>query len=262
MNRRNIDILVALGFTALAMLVVLAGMPHGLLRAIVTLPMVIFFPGYVLSLALFPDREALDGTARAATVVALNLACSVVGGLVLHLSPWGLQPGAWALWLGLVIWSGSMATIVRRRRVPQTRDPVLRRPPTNRLLALGMVAMLGATALLIAIVGTVTPRSEPFTQLWLLPEVPQGSPTVRIGVHNGEGTEIEYRLVLLADTVIVEEWPRVVLARGETAEWLVASDEFADAAEIRAELYLTRSPGEAYRHVHLRGWPPEPSPGP
>ncbi len=252
MYRRNADILAALGLTVVALLLVLSEVPVGILRGLVALPVTLIVPGYLLSLTLFPDRKMLDGAARIATIIGLNLTISVLGAILLHLTPWGLQPGSWALWLGFIIWAGSVGAWVRRQRLAQTQDPRLRRPSWRRLLAWGTVGTLGAIALLIAIVGTIIPRGEPFTQLWLLSAQQEGAPAVRLGVHNGERTATQYHLVLLADTDVVQEWPVLVLARGETVEWLVPTAELDDIEELRAELYLARSPEELYRHVHLR----------
>lgn len=262
MFRRNIDILAALALTAASLLVVLGGVPAGVLRALVTLPMALVVPGYLLSLALFPSRVTLDAAARAATVIGLNLASSVIGAVLLHLTPWGLQSGSWALWLGLVSLGGSVAALVRRQTLPYDHAPRLRRLSWRPVLYLGMLATLAASALLIAIACTVIPRDEPFTQLWLLADEQDGAEVVRIGIHNGEGRTTTYRLVLLADAEVVREWSALVVPRGRNIEWVISTTEWGDAEELRAELYLAQSPDALYRHVHLRSAVNQPRPAP
>ncbi len=89
------------------------------LRIILGLPFVLFFPGYALIAVLFPGRKVIGGFER----LALSLGCSVMvaglTGLALNYTPWGvgLFPAVIALFAIILILS--VIAWLRRRRLPQ-----------------------------------------------------------------------------------------------------------------------------------------------
>jgi len=59
-------------------------------RIILGLPFALFFPGYVLVLALFPRKDSLDGIARLALSFVFSIAVVSLIGLGLNYTEWGI----------------------------------------------------------------------------------------------------------------------------------------------------------------------------
>ena len=63
--------------------------PSDVLRIILGLPFLLFFPGYVLVGALFPRKKGIDSIERLALSFGLSIAVVAFIGLILNYSPWG-----------------------------------------------------------------------------------------------------------------------------------------------------------------------------
>lgn len=65
--------------------------PDSLLRKVLGLAFVLFFPGYVFITALFPERKELDNLERLALSIGLSIAIVPLIGLGLNYTPWGIR---------------------------------------------------------------------------------------------------------------------------------------------------------------------------
>lgn len=102
--------LYAVGLGVLATVLVVLVDPWGPLRVVLGLPFVLFFPGYALVAALFPERhrsyevakgedaeeveeveEGIDGLERVALSLGLSIAVVPLLGLGLNYTPWGIR---------------------------------------------------------------------------------------------------------------------------------------------------------------------------
>ena len=63
----------------------------GALRIVMGLPLLLFFPGYVLLAALFTRKESLSGVERVALSFGLSIAVVPLIGLFLNYTPWGIR---------------------------------------------------------------------------------------------------------------------------------------------------------------------------
>ena len=63
----------------------------GALRITLGLFFVLFFPGYVLLLSLFPKRGSLSSIERIAVSFGLSIAVTSLIGLILNQTPWGIR---------------------------------------------------------------------------------------------------------------------------------------------------------------------------
>ena len=77
-------------------------------RIVLGLPLVLFFPGYVFILALFPRKEGMSGIERVALSFGLSIAVVPLIGLVLNYTPWGIRlyPILVSLLFFIVVMSG------------------------------------------------------------------------------------------------------------------------------------------------------------
>jgi uncharacterized membrane protein len=251
-----------LGLVALlalaAMSAVLLGLQNVFLRAVLTIPLLLLLPGYVLTEALFAGGLS-DAPRRLLLVPGLSLAVAVLGGLLLYLMPWGLRAEPWALFLGVTTLAGCVAAYSRRAHQETTPSLHLRAGFTGEQLFVFALAILITTgALLTARVGAERQAAAPFTEFWVLPDQSNGR-SIRLGIHNAERETVTYMLeVEVLDTRA--EWSEIEVQPGETWETTFNLPRPALArAPVDARLYRADRPGEVYRRGD--GWLPELAPG-
>jgi hypothetical protein len=253
-------LLVLLAFTLIAALVVLVD-AFAAMRVIFAVPLVLLAPGYAVTAALFPDpvirlptvlRVNPTGTIeRLLLSLGLSLAVASLGGLLLNLTPSGLQVQSWLLLLEGVTIGASVIALLRRERHPVSEPAlVLPIPSPSQLLLLTAGIAITAGAIWVSRVGAETQQYGGFTQLWILPA---GQDMVRYGVRNMEQAREGYRLRIGVSGVARQRWQSITLAPG--ASWkatmrLPRSHVAPETVNIR--LYRTDRPNAIYRHVRLQ----------
>src|SRR5918997_6967724 len=98
MRVKAYDLYMVLVITVIAVILGLAGVNNVALGVLFGAPLVLFLPGYGLTAAL--ENRQLSPPERLLFSVGLSLALTVLAGLVLSWTPWGLQRGSWAVLLG------------------------------------------------------------------------------------------------------------------------------------------------------------------
>lgn len=242
-------------FTLLvAVLVILAatGMNVVLLRALLALPLVLVVPGYLCTMAAFPHR--VHFAERWLLSIGLSLVVVVLGGLVLHLTPWGLTSTAWAVYLSVVVVISGGIAWWRRRRTGRSASGVRQftRLTTQSSVMLGVSGLIIVAAFMVARVGAENQPVSRFTQFWLLPSKQQDENRVRLGVANQETQTMMYRVELLVAGSAVTEWPVVQVEQG--AQWQI--DATLPVAQqqnevVTARLYRLDEPNSVYRQVKI-----------
>ena len=223
------------------------------LRGSAGLLFVLFLPGWAISAAVFPGRE-FGFPERLALATGFSIAAAILSGLVLHLTPWGLQTGIWVILLaGITVIAGAAAW--RKRR----SSPI---PTGSRTVGLKPI-QLGLIALAVLVVGMAvsvarqpTPAAsfEGYTSLWIFPVRLEDSYALQVGVSSMEFEEVAYRLELQLGGRVIEEFPQIALSPGESTEVVARLDEDqVGDGPVEAMLYRLDTQGEIYRHVTW--WP-------
>ena len=65
--------------------------PSNILRIILGIPFLLFFPGYALAAALFTKGRGMDAVERVALSFGLSIAVVPLIGLILKYTPWGIR---------------------------------------------------------------------------------------------------------------------------------------------------------------------------
>ncbi len=252
MRRNAVDLLVVMSVAVVA--TALAFIPIGWipLRIALAIPLVLFLPGYALTAALFPTR-ALDLAERLAFILGLSLAGTVLGGVALNLTPWGLEARSWAILLSSVTLGAGVVALVRRRGYPEANAcPVSIGINVRQAILFGLAVLIAVTAVGVASVGASRQQSSRFTQLWILSANQADRDAVQLGIRSMERTHVTYRLVLTTGGTIIEEWPAIDIAPGgewETTVILPAAQP--GISPVEASLYRLDSSESIYRHVTL-----------
>lgn len=190
-----------------------------ILRIILGLPFILFFPGYVLIAALFVKKKDLSSIERVALSFGLSVAIVPLIGLMLNYTPWGIRTTPVLISLFLFILLLSCVAIFRRSRVPEEERfyvslqmipaPKEKTSRLDRVLSIILlISILLAIGTLVYVIAT--PKvGERFTEFYLLgPEgMAEGYPReltlgeegkVIIGVVNREYEEVTYTITVRA----------------------------------------------------------------
>jgi uncharacterized membrane protein len=170
--------LAVINILSILLIIIISFVSSNVLRIILGLPFILFIPGYTLTVALFPKRAELNGIARVALSFGLSIAVSVLMGLILHYTPWGIGLYPIVVSLALFIFVTSIIAWYRRRRLPteegfpiRLNTDFLRWRATSRL---NKVLTLILSAFILGVIGTlayviVTPKAgEKFTEFYVL----------------------------------------------------------------------------------------------
>ncbi len=216
------DLLLVTLFAFGAVFAVLIQAPP-IVRLIPALPLVFYAPGHVLVSALFPPRS-LPALERLLMSVGGSIAITILVGLSVAVTPFGLGPVTWTVALASITVLG-VAVAWLRRRGAYPGSPASRLPRIKLRDGLPMlVAGVGTVAILI---GTRTMAADqepaPPAQLWLLPGDP-GSPVARLGMR-ADGIGGDYTIRLTSAGLLLQEFAIRVDAEGSWERDITLSDE-------------------------------------
>ena len=264
--------LVLLGLIAAGVEGVPAPLP--MLRLLLGLPFVLFFPGYALQAAIFTRAGDLDGPERLALSFGLSVAVIPPLALILDRLPWGIR-----LWP--IVASEGLFTVVclaiawlRLWRLPEAERfrvdvqidakgwwAALDRP---RRIAYGVLAGSLCTALIAASVIIFVPNpGDSFTEFYVLGpeglaenyprEAAAGQPlTVTVGIANREGETAGYVVELYAGDSRIGGAGPIMLGDDEVWEEALeyALPQAGDDQQVAFQLYRDGS-SEVYRSLRL-----------
>lgn len=196
--RTFIDLVIVLGMTLLTLILAVRPETEGsLLQFVLGTMYVLFFPGYALVAALFPDadlsrptqaqstpkrlrRHNIDLVERLALALALSIAITPIVGVALGITPWGMDPVTLFGSIGAITAGLTIVAAIRRHRLrPEDRFSVRtgsalgkgtpsskRRGILNATLGLAVISAVGSVGYAIA-----TPQqAERYTEFQLLTE--------------------------------------------------------------------------------------------
>ena len=172
-------------------------------------------PGYAISSAIF-NTAIWPVAERVLLSTGLSIVVTILGGMLINLSPMGLTTSAWGVFLGGVTVCGALIALMRLRNdwassrlaFTQTAPAIT---DTSRYfsstLLVRVMALLSAVALVVAIFVAVSSAqsaasSSGFTQLWILPS--SEVTTVQVGIRNEEQQSERYSLQIAASGATVQ----------------------------------------------------------
>lgn len=253
MARRLNNFVVAAVAVLIAAFLTLLAMNNTTLRVMVALPLVLVLPGYAMTTVLWSQRM-LRGAERLLFSVGLSISVVILSGLVLNLTPWGLQASSWAVMLGGITVGASVGGWLRWRKdvavpaVPLGVGVNLREGLMLALAAVGMITAVGMAR-------SPAPQQglQGYTVLWMLPVNDRNQHAVRVGIHSMEFSTTAYRLDLEVNNQVVRQWTSIELRTGEKWENVVELPaEQLNAKEVEAVLYRIDNPTIVYRQVTLK----------
>ncbi len=212
--------LLPLNLVVLALVAAIILSPSSILRIILGLPFLLFFPGYTLIVALFPKKQSLGGIERIALSFGLSIAVVPLIGLILNYTPWGIRLYPILISLTVFILAMSGVAWYRRRSLTESErfkvsfeigSPFWRgQSVVDRVLSVVLVlAIVGAIGTLGYVIAT--PKvGERFTEFYILglQGKAEAYPTnlklgekgkVILSIVNHEQEEMNYQVKVIVD---------------------------------------------------------------
>lgn len=175
-KERPWDLAVIVILTTLLLLAIML-IPDSPMRTILGLPYILFFPGYVLISALFPEEEPLDKIERIALSFGLSIAITPLIGLLLNYI-WEISLTPIMVSLSLFIFAFSAVAAYKRYSIPgEERFHIYLEvhPPNweeydiiDKALVIATVGLLIASGGLAYHIATTPRTGERFTEFYVL----------------------------------------------------------------------------------------------
>jgi Predicted membrane protein len=177
MNVSNQKILIAIIAITL-ILFPLVAFTSGVPRIVLGLCLVLFFPGYTLLSALFPQKGDLKGIERVALSFGLSIAVVPLIGLILNYTPWGIRVYPILISITIFILACSIIAWQRQRRLPDEerfKVPFNLKLPQwagaralDKALSIGLIVAIVAALSCLGYVIATPKQGEEFTEFYIL----------------------------------------------------------------------------------------------
>jgi len=273
MKIRVRDELLLLNIVTVLLIIVITLFPFNVLRMVLGLPFVLFFPGYTLLVALFPRKNQLDSIERVALSFGLSIAVVSLSGLILNFTPWGIRLYPILISIAVFILATSLIAWYQRHRLAEVERFTV---SLNLSLApwrgQGFVDKSLSVILIVAILGTIgtlgyvmaVPKvGEKFTEFYIIgPEgEAEGYPEelvvgeeaeVIVGIANQEHETVSYRVEVTIDGARHNEVGPIVLHHEDRWEREVGFKltRLGDNQKVKFLLYK-QGQSEVYQSLHL-----------
>jgi uncharacterized membrane protein len=193
----------------------------GFLRIALGLMFVLFAPGYVLTVTLFPRKVDLDWIERIALGSGLSVSIVAIISLGLNFTPWGIFLEPVLVALLLFTYGVGMVAYWRRIRLPlherlslsiDIRAPSWPSSHSDKIATVALAASLSIAAGTVVYILVMIHPGEHLTEFYMLNEtgVAGGYPTnltvnqtgvVKLTVHNAEYARTSYTIVVVQSTM-------------------------------------------------------------
>ncbi len=266
------DELIPLNLLVIVLVAIIILFPSNILRIILGLPFLLFFPGYTLVAALFTKKEAIGSIERVALSFGMSIAVVPLIGLILNYTAWGIRTEPVVYSVALFIFITSIIAWLRRRRLPaserfgiefQMRLPGWGGGVWDRMLSIILtLTILGALGTLGYAIAS--PKvGERFTEFYIeglggkAADYPEELAVgeegkVIVGIINREHETITYRVEVVIDGVKNSEVGPVALDHDEEWEEIVGFTPGKAGDNQKAEFLLYKQgQNEVYQRLHL-----------
>ena len=261
MQLDNKHILIAVIVIALLALPAAAFAPTAI-RVVLTIPFILFFPGYTLLSVLYPRRGTLDSIERIAVSFGLSIVVVPLIGLILNFTPFGITLLPILVLTTIFIILCSVLALYRQRGLPPGKrlsvSLVFHLPPWQMMGSADRVLSLALALAIISLLGyfiyfIVTPdQGERYTEFYILStvgiadyyptELVAGESLALIaGIVNHEYADTSYRVVVRMDGQNVTEVLTGPQADGENWQQTVSFVPHSIGDNQKVEFLLYRN---------------------
>jgi uncharacterized membrane protein len=205
----------------------------GLLKTLISMPLVMILPGYSAMAAWFPQR-LLKFPGNVLFVLTLSLCITSLMGLVLNATPWGIHRETWILSLGgLTLINLAIGLLIGDFSIRKSHDRLVNIPLYQGAL-IAFAFIISLFAINLAREGAAQQQhTSDITQMWMIPG--ETANAFQIGVKSRDFEPVDYKLVIKDGSQTLEE--TFQLEPNETWE---KSFSLSGGAEREVNAYLSR----------------------
>jgi Protein of unknown function (DUF1616) len=249
MLRRPSNLALVAGLTVIAAVALFLGESGLPAQSLFAMPLVLFVPGYAISLALF-RRNTITTAERLLFALGLSLSVVAAGGLIVNYTGWGLELNTWLVWIVGVSLAGSAIALLKRREplVVVTRSSFTW-PARRDLVLFGFAGVSVLAALALARMPAPAQGSVGYTALWMVPNQTAHPDAVELGVISSEFTTTRYDLQLKRNDQLIREWKDIVLRPGDRWTANASLPSTSGSEKVEAFLYRASNPTQLYRYA-------------
>ena len=253
--------LIPLNLLVFLLIIAIIFLPSNVLRIILGLPLVLFFPGYTLMAALFPRKEGTSNIERVALSFGMSIAVVSLIGLILNYTQIGITLESALYSITPFILIMSIIAWVRRKRLPEQErfgiefhlgTPGWSVSTWDKTLSIILVvSILGA----LGTMGYVMARpkvGETFTEFYILgvegkaadypEELAVGEEVeVNIGIINQEHRTVSYQLESRINGMKNSEVGPIILKHDERWEGKVSFAPKVSGGNQKVEFLLYKA---------------------
>ena len=261
MNIKTRNELIPLNLLVFVLMVAIIFFPSNVLRVILGLPFLLFFPGYVLVAALFPKKKGVDNIERVALSFGMSILVVVLIALIFNYTPWGIRVETLLYSTAFFIFATSIVSWLRRKKLPE-RDrfgiefhlavPGWDEGMLNRVLFVIMVLVILGTVGTLSYIAATPKVEERFTEFYILglegravdyPNqlVVGEEGKVIMGIINREHEAVSYRVEVRVNGVKNNKVEPIVLDHDEKWEQEVSFIARKTGANQKVEFLLYKS---------------------
>ena len=235
--------------------------PSNVLRVILGVPFLLFFPGYTLVAALFTRKGEMGAIERPALSLGMSIAVVPLIGLICNYTPWGVRLEPILYSVTAFIFVTSVIAWFRRQRLPEEARFGIKFHLAVPRWGGGIWERALSIILVVAILGTlgtigyliVIPKAEErFTEFYLLglegkamdypKELVVGEEArVIVGIINHENKETTYRVEVVIEGERSNEVEPIVLADEQKWEEMVSFTPSRAGQKQRVEFLLYKN---------------------
>ncbi|HEX73529.1 MAG TPA: DUF1616 domain-containing protein [Dehalococcoidia bacterium] len=264
--------LLPLNLLVVTLIVAIIFSPSNVLRIVLGLPFLLFLPGYVLVLALFPKKEGMGTVERVALSFGMSIAVVPLIGLILNYTAWGITLESTLYSMAAFIFILSIIAWFRQKRLTEEGRFSIQLRLTipgweggiwdKTLSVILIVSILGALGMLGYVIAK--PKvGERFTEFYILgmegkaidyPEelVVGKEGKVMVGIINREYETASYRIEVRINGIEVNEVGTIVLEHEEEWELEISFAPTVSGDNQKVEFLLYKEgQTEAYEALHL-----------
>lgn len=216
--RKDWDIFSMASLTVLLILAIYL-LPDSVIRTIIGLPFLLFFPGYLAIAALFPAKDDLDDIERVALSFGLSIAITPLIGFGLNYTPWGIRLTPILLSVSAFIFLAAAVSLYRRQSVAdpfRPFDPMEKwrtawgsfqaEKGLDKALSVILILSILSSVFALGYVIAFPKQGESFTEFYVLgpegkasgyPQLAVGeNGTVILGLVNHEHRDMNYTIMV------------------------------------------------------------------
>jgi len=186
-----------------------------------------------LTVVLYDDFR-LD--LRIALTVGAFFGVTILIGIILNATPWGLTRLSWMTSFNLIASIALFISLIGRTLKKQD-TPVVWGLSLSNVSLLILAVGLTVSAFALAHIGLQAQPRYGFTQFWMLPSTPDTPTVLTLGTYSAEHTPQTYTVRLLSNGVILQDWVAIPLNPDETWETTYTIPNTGITYPITAELY-------------------------